>query len=322
MTKRINRIIIFFLLASLTIFLISSHQVKFADTPPHINKLSNISNCRMIEHTLGKTCVPNNPERIVTLNDIILGNVLTLGVKPIGSATYFRKSKFSPQVKRKVGDINLLGIIRQPNLEKMLLLKPDLIIGWRTTDQVNYSLLSKIAPTVLYDSQGLSWQEQFNFVANTLGKEATATVVLNNYKQRVQKLKQYLGSRYKQQKISLINFCCNGIISDVKNSFAGTILNDAGLQRPEAQDINQKYGIMEIPEEELWKADGDILFVSAYLDSDRSYLNKLEQKPLWKNIRAVQKNHVYFVDATAWRGNSLIDAEVVIDDLFKYLINP
>jgi iron complex transport system substrate-binding protein len=71
----------------------------------------------------------------------------------------------------------------------------------------------------------------------------------------------------------------------------------------------------------LEKADGDFLFVTTFTDSDKENLQQLLQKPLWKQLRAVQQNHVYFVDKNTWVGWNLLAAAAVIDDLFKYLVN-
>ncbi|UKO96911.1 hypothetical protein [Nostoc sp. UHCC 0870] len=56
-------------------------------------------------------------------------------------------------------------------------------------------------------------------------------------------------------------------------------------------------------------------------DDDQKFLEELKQKPLWKNLRAVQQNHVYSIDYLTWRAGNLLAADAVIDDLFKYLVN-
>lgn len=135
--------------------------------------------------------------------------------------------------------------------------------------------------------------------------------------QRVEELKIALGNSYKDKTISFIHLGNRGIESDVKNSFAGSILNDIGLRRPQGQNVNAPYGIISISKEELNKADGDILFLTTWSDNDKQVLKKLQQKPLWKQLQAVQQNHVYFVDFATWTGSNLLAANALIDDLFK-----
>jgi iron complex transport system substrate-binding protein len=63
------------------------------------------------------------------------------------------------------------------------------------------------------------------------------------------------------------------------------------------------------------------LFVATWTDSDQEFLAKLKQKPLWQRLQAVQQNRVYIVSFSNWTGGSLLAANAVIDDLFKYLVN-
>ncbi|MFN6501570.1 MAG: hypothetical protein RMX65_031890 [Nostoc sp. DedQUE01] len=99
------------------------------------------------------------------------------------------------------------------------------------------------------------------------------------------------------------------------------MLNDAGLQRTKLQDVVTPTGYLFIPEEDLSQIDGDIMFIGFYGNDEENSLKKLKQKPLWKTVKAVQKNHIYLVDLSIWRGSNLIATDAVIDDLFKYLVN-
>ncbi len=137
----------------------------------------------------------------------------------------------------------------------------------------------------------------------------------------MEKLKAALGNRYQNQEISLVFLAPGVIFSEGKNSFPDSILKDAGLQRPKSQDVIVPYTQIYFSIEELEKVDGDVLFVGTLTDDDQKFLEELKQKPLWKNLRAVQQNHVYSMDYLTWRAGNLLAADAVIDDLFKYLVN-
>lgn len=276
--------------------------------------------CRMVKHTMGETCVPINPQRVVTLSSCTLGNVLALGVKPIGTTNevYVEGNSLTSMNGDPKG-IKLLGL-SQPNLEATLLLKPDLIIGVDWFKPI-YPLLSKIAPTVLGEIDYVNWQRHFSFVAQSLGKQEVEKELWERYYQRIQKLKQALGSRYQGKKISFVTLGHNQIYIDAKNSFAGSILNDVLLQRPASQNRDSVYGSFPISLEELKKADGDILFVTTYSSGGNQFLEDKQREPLWKSLKAVQENHVYYVDFTSWAATNMLGTDVVIDDLYKYLVN-
>jgi iron complex transport system substrate-binding protein len=267
---------------------------------------------------MGKTCIPTMPKRVTTLSAITLNNALLLGIKPIGS-TYFLDN----HTLLIDNEIEFLGR-SQPNLEKLSLLKPDLILGWENIDKTIYPALSKIAPTVLGKWKGpLDWIKYFDFVAQALGKDKEAEEAWKNYYRKVQILKIALGNRYRNQKISFVHiFGSNrGIESDVNNSFAGTVLSAVGLERPMAQNIDAPYGQLSISEEELDKADGDVLFVSIFTDNAQETFENIRKRPLWNQLNAVRKNRVYLVDPLIWSGASLPAANALLDDLWQHLIN-
>lgn len=322
--KKVSRGIIIFIFASLITFLFSACNQKLTKNAINFNELSQPNDCRIIKNLMGKTCVPNNPQRIITLHPATLGNLLALGVKPIGSTTEFQKNEFPKYLKSKMDGIESVGSDDQPNLEKILKLKPDLIINL-SDDTSIYPLLSKMAPTVQTSWESpRQWKEHFSFVAKVLGREYTYQQAWNHYDRRIQEFQTALGDRYQNQKISYVYLPSLNqpiLFSELKNVFAGSILNDAGLQRTKLQDVVTPTGYLLIPEEDLSQIDGDIMFIGFYGDDEENSLKKLKQKPLWKTLKAVQQNHIYLVDLSIWRGSNLIAADAVIDDLFKYLVN-
>lgn len=81
---------------SLTAMLISacnSTKINHSKLPPSEMPLTP---CRVVQHAMGETCIPNNPEQMVIISYEILGHVLSLGVKPIGSNA-LRKERFSQE---------------------------------------------------------------------------------------------------------------------------------------------------------------------------------------------------------------------------------
>jgi iron complex transport system substrate-binding protein len=287
-------------------------------------KISTIEqNCRMVQHSMGVTCVPDHPQRVVTLSTMDLANALALGIKPIATANDFRTAtgEFPPYLSPYAQGIPTLGNSGQPNLEKILYLKPDLIFSWwGSRPQSINPLVSKIAPTVAYSWWESSWKEVFNSTAQLLGKEQAAQVAWQHYQTKIQDLKTALGNRYQDKTISFISFYFGEINTNVNNSFVGSILKDAGLQRPPSQDRVEPYGSMKVSLEEIDQVDGDVLFVASFTDDDRKVVENLQRNPLWQKLKAVQQKRVYFVSGVTWLwGPDMIGAEAVIDDLRKYL---
>jgi iron complex transport system substrate-binding protein len=276
--------------------------------------------CRVIQHAMGEICIPTQPQRIITLDIFSLGNSLTLGIEPLAGGSLRQHGDLPDYLEKNAKNLENIGLECQPDIEKILLLKPDLIFGRTSCSQI-YSLLSKIAPTVLSKWYiGTHWRENFDFTADVLRKEISAKEAWNQYFNRIEKLRYILAEKYQGKKISVIEFHLSRISAFTNNSFPGSILSDLGLQRPDAQDVDAEYGYIEVSEEELEKIDGDILFIMIANNDDEKLLESFKRKSLWEKLRVAQANQIYVVKNNIWWGGNLLAANLMLDDLEKYLI--
>jgi len=285
------------------------------------------SNCHIVRHFKGETCVPNNPQRVVILGG--LDYALSLGVKPIGSDGVSREF----YLKEFADGIEEVGGSDAPNLEKILNLKPDLILGSEYTN-VSYDILSKIAPTAIfnYEHSG-KWKEFLMHYAEALGKTTEAEQVMNQYQARLETFQQQMGNRAAETEVSIVRVYPTHVSLYLKDSFCGTIVADAGLSRPPSQDLTASEAKTlfgneiqhEMSREKLQEADGDVIFLWSYgyqneiAQQAQAEKEKLKTDRLWSRLNAVQKDRVYEVPSY-WIGDGPIAANAVIDDLFKYLI--
>lgn len=304
----------FFALGLLVGCLIVSCQIS----PVRQNSRSQpLSNCRTLQHALGQVCVPQSPADVISLEETTFADAIALGVTPIGTAKYEDKAlDYLDKVSSQ-----FLGHSDQLNLEKILTLNPDLILGIEFTGKPIFKQLSQIAPTALGPWQGLpSWREHFNFVANVLGKEKEAKNVWARYDQKIADSKAVLDEQLKDKRVSIAYAYGDSINIDAENSFAGSILADIGIRQPDNHAAVED-GRITLSEERIPEIDADILFIGVYNQEAQETLERWQQKPLWANLRAVQAAQVYVVDANIWRAGTPIAAHLVIDDLFKYLVN-
>jgi iron complex transport system substrate-binding protein len=310
-------------------FLLDYHQIKLLifsiitalivigcglNTPKNItsNSVNVIPEMRVFKHALGETKIPLHPQRVVVLGG--LDNVLALGVKPI-AATTLGDYKFHAYLQDLTSEIEKIGINGQPNLEKILYLKPDLILGF-SWDAELYGQLSKIAPTVLID-QDSEWKDWLKQYAEALGETAKAEKLLQEYDQKIASLRQKMGGTLSQTKVSLVNFWANYTRLYMRLSFGGSILKDIGLPRPNYED-KDKYQ-ENISLELVPQIGGDVIFLILG-GHNESRLKQFTNHPLWSQLQAVQQNRVYPVTGDVWIAAwGIIGANRVLDDLFKYL---
>ena len=306
-----------------SILIISCHQ-PVSQKPD--SSIQPSSECRVIQHTFGETCVPLEPQRIIAIDpQSTLDPLIALGIEPIGFASYngsgeevlLGVSFDAVEEAENVGDAS------EPSLEKILLLKPDLIL---TTDYSNnpqkYNLLSEIAPTVsVPNSSHMSpkdlankpyFKENLRYVAKIFGREAKAEEVLSQYQKRIAELRDRLGNQLKQSEIAVI-FYGEGYIWTIAKGYypISHVLDDLELRYKFVP-----HGEWYLSIETINEYDADILFI---VDVDNNGEDFYFNHPLFGNLEVVKNNRAYVVSQQKWRSGGISGANKTLDDLFKYL---
>ncbi|MBC1222480.1 iron-siderophore ABC transporter substrate-binding protein [Nostoc sp. UCD121] len=278
---------------------------------------------KVVKHPLGETRIPVKPQRIIVLNDIaLLDPVLSLGVKPIGTVSYFPQYDFlfrGVSNAEAVG-IEIIGNGNQPNLEKVLKLKPDLIL-MREYQKSMYSQLSAIAPTVMVDLPGLnySFKKNLRFIAQVLDESEKAEQVIAQYYERVKKLQNLIGERLKELEVSVIYIFGENLISTYSDKETyNQVFQDIGIRLIPVL-ANQKQETVVSSIEVLNKYDADILFV---MNDTAKLTQAFFQNPLLSQLKSAQKNQIYEVQVNRWWTYGFFGVNKLLDDLFKYLVQP
>jgi ABC-type Fe3+-hydroxamate transport system substrate-binding protein len=273
---------------------------------------------RVIKHAMGETTVPTNPQRVVVLDSGELDAAVALGVTPVGAFTLFEGDDFLSYLGDKLKGVMPVGTIGEPNLEAIAALKPDLILSNKTRHEAIYDKLSAIAPTVFAASVGAVWKDNFKLYAEALGKQEQGQQVIANYQARLDAFKQRMGDRL-ATKVSVLRVVEDGVRIIQKKMYIGVILSDAGLARPAAQDVDDRFQLVSF--EQIPSMDGDVIFVSYYGKNDAAFKQLLDQ-PLWKANQAVAAGKVFAVNDDVWQtGLGFVAANLVIDDLERNLAN-
>ncbi|PIG94708.1 iron-siderophore ABC transporter substrate-binding protein [Gloeocapsopsis sp. IPPAS B-1203] len=283
------------------------------------------SQCRVVEHAMGEACVPYYPQRVISLGDA--ANTIALGVKPV--AGVFRGG-FESLLGERITGIEQLPVV-DPSLETIAVLNPDLILA--TYHKAIYNQLTQIAPTVLASWEtGSDWKKVFFKEAEALGRVDQAQQLMADYETRLAQFKAEMNidetpsgeNRSNQIKVSVVRIYPEAIAIYFKDSFCGSILEDAGLSRPPAQD-REWDGQQQLSKERIRDLDADVMFLWTYgynaeiAQQVNTTLEKLKADPLWSQLKVVQQGKVYEVPSY-WIGDSILAANAVLDDLFRYLV--
>jgi iron complex transport system substrate-binding protein len=292
-------------------------------TETAIQPPSTLSECRVIPHEFGETCVPLNLQRIVALDpNIALESLIALGIKPVGF-TWFDNSQgsnFLPGVPLDaIEGVTNVGYTEQPSLEKTLMLKPDLILSSQYNN-TPYHLLSAIAPTISVPYPNSDqpkdeafFKENLRYVAKIVDKEAKAEELINQYQKRIEDFQQRLGSQRQQIEVVVIYHSPGLIYTPARNYDAtADVLTDTGL-RYKLPTAGVPFSIESFDE-----YNTDVLFM---ISNERKPLSYYSQHLLFKHLKAVKTNRLYLVPPERWDTRGILGANQILDDLFKYLID-
>lgn len=287
--------------------------------------------CTEVEHAAGTTCVPETYERLVTLDGVTFEYAIASGLSPIATAV----GGLMEHMAEQVAQVENVGLAGEPNLEQVLALKPDLIVGL-DGNEAAYAQATQIAPTLMFSFEHSGqWKTLFQQMAAALGQADAAQQTMAAYDARTADFKAQMGTRLSDLQVSVVRIYPETTNLYLRDSFVGTVLQDAGLARPTAQDVgaDEATALFDNPiqtsisRELLGQADGDVIFLwtgentPEAMATAQQKLEALQQDPLWQQLKAVQAGRVYAVPSY-WIGSGPIAANAILDDLFKYLVEP
>ncbi|RGE16833.1 ABC transporter substrate-binding protein [Leucobacter sp. wl10] len=267
------------------------------------------SGTRTVKHARGTTEVPEDPQRVVTLEPVELDTAVALGVTPVGAAVASNVSGIPGYLG--VDGVAPVGTVPEPDLEAIAALKPDLILGTESRHSKLYDQLQAIAPTVFMETQADPWQENVRLIGKALGREDAAQNLLDEFNGRCEQIAGKFDVEGKTA--NLVRPRDETTLSLYgPTSFAGGALECVGLSIPEQ---NWEDGLMaDISPENILTAQADYVFVATADVDDASTIPA-----------AITQNGTAFpsvtpVDTSYWiSGVGPGGGKLVLDDIEQFL---
>lgn len=257
-----------------------------------------------VKTAMGDVTVKNAPRRVVVLDTAELDSALSLGVKPVGATHVETSDGFLSYVpEEKLEGVKDVGEMMNPNMEAIAALKPDLILTSKVRHADKYDQLKKIAPTVMTETTGYPWKQNFQLHADALGRKAQAAKVVAEYAAHTEKVTAALGgpAKAKATEVNVVRFMEGADIRIYgEKSYIATILKDVGLGRAPISAKAKDGFSYDVSPEKIDLADTDVIFQSTYGDPKKAKETQTVGSGLWKNMRAVKAGDVHVVDDELW----------------------
>lgn len=248
----------------------------------------------------GPVEVPANPQRVIVFHPYA-GYVMALDVALVGVDTWANQN---PRFQNKLGGVEE---VTEENLEKIIELEPDLIIGLSTMK--NIDKLNEIAPTVTFTHGKLDYLTQFLEIGKLLNKEKEAKAWIDDFKKRAHETGDSIREKIGEDATVTIieNFDKELYVYGDYFGRGGEILyQEMQLKMPEkVQEETKENGYSALSLEVLPEYVGDYLVISKNPDSDSSFL----ATDTYKNISAVKNNKVFEANSKEFFFNDPITLE-------------
>lgn len=260
-----------------------------------------------MEHKFGTTVIPEQPERVATVDYAGGDNLLALGFQPLTVRYWFGEYEdgiwpwarplltSEPEVLR--GDLNY---------EQIAATHPDVIIAIRSgITQQDYDHLSRIAPVVAVPrgvgDYSLPWDERARMVGQVLGKSEEADAMIAAIRDQLAAVREahpdWIGKTFAMGTY----WDGVGVYSAEDTSVA--LIEKMGLTvAPAIEDLTEEGEFyIRISEEELPLIDADVLFWFTSGDA-REQIEALPARP---HMRAYQEGREIMLPDTSQRNGAL-----------------
>lgn len=271
----------------------------------------------------GPICVPDRASRVVVIDPFYnLGMALELGVPVVGAPL---TTTPDADLRRRASTFATdIGDARQPSLERIVALKPDLIIGDAQLQGQLYERLARIAPTALVRAG--SWKENLTALADITGKSDVAAKALDDFEARAAAIRKRMTG---DTTVSVIRLATHGfhVYLDGPAAYAPyAVLREAGVRRGPYETTDDDTVFKRPDWEGIAALDGDILLFIVAAGNAAGQDDALEAtvvgNPFWQMLPAVRSGRAYRVDKAHWFGfNSIASAHRVLDDVERYILD-
>lgn len=236
--------------------------------------------------------IEKEPSRVISIAPNITETIYALDKenKLVGRTDY---CDYPAEVK----NIASIGELQKPNIEKIVDLKPDLIIASTHFKKDVIKKLEDLGLKVIV----LYGEENFEGVYNTIGRvgevlnaQPKANEVVTNMQKKVADVKSKVANKETPSVYYVVGFGKTGDFTAGKDTFIDKMITMAGGKNVAEDAVGWKYSI-----EKLLEKNPEIVICSKYFDSKKT----LQQTNGYKDLDAVKKNKLFEID------NNMLDRQ-------------
>ena len=249
---------------------------------------------------LGRAVTVNAPaKRIVALSLTATEILVDIGANPIGRPS----SATHPDTALRIPEV---GSAYRPDLEKILGLRPDLLIGSVGTTAASARQLGALPMPLIVtpDSSLKDVYDTYTLFGKLTDRQAYAQARLDFLKSRVKRVLAKVPSKVAKPKVLALLAAGGQVFSTTDETYIGDLLEKAGANNvakgtPSADPRQPGFVVLSL--EQIVAANPDVIVafraVTATGAVAPSPVERLEQSAAWKNLNAVRNNRVHILSS-------------------------
>lgn len=269
----------------------------------------------LIEHSLGKVEVPSNPRRIIVFDYGILDILDTIQAEVVGLPKDMIPNYLSKYNDEKY--INV-GSLKEPNIEKIYEVKPDLIIIAGRQREF-YGSLSKIAPTIFVETTStdymLGLKKNIDMLSKIFSNSEGLVEKYSQLEKKANSIKEKVKTKNYNAIVLLSN---NGRLAAYGEKSRFSIFYEYLGFRTTGTIASSTHG-NKITFEYLLEKNPDYIFIvdKAAVTGDSLLANKTFDNPIVKATKAAQNNNLIFLDSVIWytASGGLISTDMMLNEV-------
>lgn len=236
--------------------------------------------------------IEKEPSKVISLGPNVTETIFFLnkGDKLIGRTEY---CDFPKEAEK----INTIGTLQSPNIEKIVELKPDIVIASTHANKENLDKLDQlgIKTIALYGEE--NFEGAYDVISNigkVLNANKEANAIVNNMKKKVDSVKEKVKGKNIPTVYYTVGYGKGGDFTPGKDTFLGKLITIAGAKNAGEDAVNWKFSL-----EKLIEKNPDIIICSKYFDAKKG----LQETSGYKDLKAIKNDNLFEID------NNMLDRQ-------------
>jgi len=256
-------------------------------------------------------------QRIASMSIHLTNDLLALGITPVGSVIGGEAKAFLSHVADRLQNTTPLGPVKDPDMEALLALKPDVIYLDEEFSGDDIAKFEKIAPVHVFNLDDGTWRDHLKDIGKLVHREKEAEQYIQDYAAETDEVKSLIHDEIGDGTVMAIRVTAKELrVFSTRRPMGPILYDDLGLTPAKGiTDIDSTKPYQVISREVLPDFDADALFVVVNSDEEAENMFKeLQNNPIWQGLKAVKAGHVYTIGAQPWLDYSAIGNKMALDE--------